>query len=334
MFLNKKGDASTESIWWFVDLLILLLVFYFILSAIGEVGENTLFQKKFLAKDMALLIDTLYAAPGNIYIDYPQNTLWFSARFSENKVEVFENQRKLINPIGEGSFLEDRNVRFVYKEFIPKTEYTDKKTLFQKYLPVFELLKRRKYDLEKSQTLNLTFLKTYNELIVANDGKFSNMNALKCPWKDNLNKEPLLVVDQKDALFYIELLPFFKDSAEIIYLDDISDGTYTDNVIIIFTFNKTANSSYIRSYFDAESSALTALSCNIVNEILSNAFNARAETVSVPLNKITINQRAGFDGAEYSNILLLELGKTESFTVDDYKNIRKALYFSLHNQED
>jgi len=77
-----------------------------------------MFEKKFYAIDTALMLETLYAAPGSVLFDYGEkNVQQFSFDFSQHKVEVFDREKSGKKPpkyqIMYFNVIADNNVPFV-----------------------------------------------------------------------------------------------------------------------------------------------------------------------------------------------------------------------------
>lgn len=71
-FLRNRGKRGTETILYFRIICVIIAIGLFIitLSFVMDVYRGTLIIKNYKAKDMALLITTLYASPGNTSYEY------------------------------------------------------------------------------------------------------------------------------------------------------------------------------------------------------------------------------------------------------------------------
>jgi len=79
-----------------ISLVLVLGVFYLdVLADIMGIQETTYFEKNFIAGDMATIINTLYASPGNTIVYYNKNTSHFSYEFNKDKVAVFDETETL-----------------------------------------------------------------------------------------------------------------------------------------------------------------------------------------------------------------------------------------------
>ncbi len=66
--------------------IVLLALFQFV----AQNAEHTLFEKNYLSRDFALLLNTIYAAPGDITYTYAEGTQKFSFDASGNQVRVMQ----------------------------------------------------------------------------------------------------------------------------------------------------------------------------------------------------------------------------------------------------
>lgn len=320
MFLrNKRGVES--SIWWLMDLFFLVVITFFLLKYVGKVGDTTTFQKRFLAEDMSLLIDTLYAVPGNVYINYPQTTLWFGIQFSKNTVEVFEEENEARGFRGRGDFIEDKRTKFQYGTYKPKDKFVKKENFFEKYLPIFVLLSESQ-KIEKNQTLNLTFIKKDNELEVVNNQPFPNLNNLYCQNTSNL--QLIFVIDNNNGNFYNSAGNLFDELGSTVEKNDLISMNIRGKVLLYLKLNEKASFNYIKSYYDAELDIASGISCSLANE-LSNLYNTEV-VATIPWNKASLIDKSGISS---SNILILEIGKNGAFSNKELENIRTAIYSAV-----
>ena len=70
------------------ELIIAFILFFILLSAVKSWASEEIITKNKLSKDMALLIDTLYALPYDAYVVYPEDTSNYYFSFFNNKVFV------------------------------------------------------------------------------------------------------------------------------------------------------------------------------------------------------------------------------------------------------
>ncbi|MBW2999169.1 N-acetylmuramoyl-L-alanine amidase [Candidatus Woesearchaeota archaeon] len=130
MKLNKKSVAAIDVLMWtLIGLILLALIFVIQLAVIPKITNNYLFQKNFVAIDSALIINSLYASPGNVFVAYKRSN--FTGEFEKDLIFVKMNPKDK----QRGSFIFykdinlDNNFRFV--------EY-DKTGVFSKTNSKFE----------------------------------------------------------------------------------------------------------------------------------------------------------------------------------------------------
>jgi len=89
--LRKKSQHEIMFI--VFQLLMVAAIFASLMFYVTSLKENTLFKKLALSRDIALLVNTLYAAPGNVEYDYyvfGMNISIFDYSLEKQKVNVFE----------------------------------------------------------------------------------------------------------------------------------------------------------------------------------------------------------------------------------------------------
>ena len=120
-FGSKKGQWSTQELLKAIGELLLVLVFvtlpiFFYASSFGTVHG---YEKVFLAKDIALMIDAMYIGQGNITVVYPiqQNSSNYYFNFSKNQAQVSSEKTAFF--LNYYPFSEDGVVKFKYTEVLP-----------------------------------------------------------------------------------------------------------------------------------------------------------------------------------------------------------------------
>ncbi len=90
--------------------LLLIAAFYFlpIMKEIVNITEEVGFEANFLARDVAMVINTLYASPGNMIVTYDKNMKWFGLRIKDNVVGIHDETRP-ITELASYPFLADRH---------------------------------------------------------------------------------------------------------------------------------------------------------------------------------------------------------------------------------
>ena len=122
---GKKAQIEHEFYYIIAQMLLIVLIALSLFSFVGNVLENTLYEKNYLSKDIALIVDTIYSAPGDISYIYSGDTMGFIIDFKPNNVFVYEElemYEKLPYPQGNYPFLEDNKVVFGYDAVSPELD--------------------------------------------------------------------------------------------------------------------------------------------------------------------------------------------------------------------
>lgn len=83
--MKKRGQITLKVL---VELVVALALFSLFAYAGKVYGNGEIFQKAFVARDNAILIDSFYASSGNGYIIYPANVSQLSIDYKRSKVTV------------------------------------------------------------------------------------------------------------------------------------------------------------------------------------------------------------------------------------------------------
>ncbi len=89
----KKRGAETLTLVYALELIAGVIIALLIIHVATSFGKGEAINKKYLAKDLALQLNTLYAIPGNAYIVNSENMGKFSIRFTNEFVEVYEFEK-------------------------------------------------------------------------------------------------------------------------------------------------------------------------------------------------------------------------------------------------
>ena len=97
LFLSKK--AQTNEIYYIlIQILIALVIYWALQSYVDSVAKDTLFEKSYLSKDIALLVNAIYSAPEEIRYIYTNEKVAinkFEFDFSQQTVIVSEIDAKV-----------------------------------------------------------------------------------------------------------------------------------------------------------------------------------------------------------------------------------------------
>lgn len=194
LFHNKRGILE-KPLWFLIDLIITVIVIYYSATYVDQITSTTVFEKNFLSKDIALLIDSLYSSPGEVLLKYPQKTLWFSYEFDHNRVKVFEE--KLFASSQESYFIEDKNLKFSPVTLSPQKEIENKKSFIDKYFSSANIFSIRTPDLEPGTYTDIFFDKDANKLGITKE-KIEHKIEFRCqeiPTKED-TKQKAILIDQ------------------------------------------------------------------------------------------------------------------------------------------
>lgn len=195
MLLHNKKGILEKPLWFMIDLIITVVIFYYSATYIDQITSTTVFEKNFLSKDLSLLIESLYISPGNVALKYPQKTLWFSYEFDHNKVKVFE--KRLFESYSEAYFIEDRNLKFDPVTLSPQKEIENKESFINKYFSSANIFSIRTPTLESGTYVDIFLDKDQNVLMIAKE-KIEHKTLFKCPKipTENDSKNAILI-DQR-----------------------------------------------------------------------------------------------------------------------------------------
>ena len=77
LFQHKRGDITERIYFILFEIVLVVLVASIIFGKINDIRTNQLFQKKFLARDLALVVNVGFAAPGVLMYAYGKQSPFF-----------------------------------------------------------------------------------------------------------------------------------------------------------------------------------------------------------------------------------------------------------------
>ena len=135
IFNGKKG-LTHELFFNVFELVLAAIVIIALFNFVNGVARDTIYEENFLARDLSILANTLYFAPGNVSYAYNENAenSKFTFNFIQNKVEAYGKEdeapeRRISYPFAENKEMVFRyniltnelgNVKF---EFLKTSEY-------------------------------------------------------------------------------------------------------------------------------------------------------------------------------------------------------------------
>ena len=93
--LKDKRGAEEDTLSWIIELGLIALLFTTMLMLVHEVRTSTILEKNYLAREFALLLDTVYASPDSVKYVYDGDASDFIVLFEENRVKVREERDTL-----------------------------------------------------------------------------------------------------------------------------------------------------------------------------------------------------------------------------------------------
>jgi len=254
-FLNKKAQINQVYHILF-QILIAIIVYWTLQHYIDSVAKDTLFEKSYLSKDLALLTDAIYSGPGEI------RYLYTNERAELNKFEFdFNKQKVSVREIG-------------VKEEIPLA------------FPYGEDLNLQFSGQIISKVNQIAFSKTKNKLEIYPNFK-AKVKKLVCPdinTKSDLKQLSILIYSEKTELkenigkaLAEKLKPNFK---EVVYLDieEAKKRSKDFNLIFGIDFNWDDKDRNIitASVFALDSKEAKEksqkLACKIVNRLIEEDY--------------------------------------------------------------
>lgn len=241
MLKSKKGqEALGISLATLVSMVLGIMIAMGLFTFIYAIRTGEKLEQRFLAMDIATLIDTITISPYDLAIDYPKDTHKLAINIEKEKVSVYKPP-KLISTQDSYKYSEDKNIIYEYAELIP-SEGLSVRPLFIKEGNKINVIERGYYiaGIQRpvcTELPNKESLKANKELINVITKPIDNLEQLG-------NNE--LIAKAKGA-----------DVAVIILLgEDIDETINKLNAYIHVDSAKSSESKY--------------LACLIINKILDN----------------------------------------------------------------
>ena len=127
LFDSKRGmDIDL----WFntFELLMVFVVGLVMLETINSEATASAYEKNYFARDHALMINAIYASPGDIVYNYPEKEYNFITDFSQGKVVIYGQQEFVETGTVNYPFAEDRNYDLNYNKIQPNLKILYTKT--------------------------------------------------------------------------------------------------------------------------------------------------------------------------------------------------------------
>ncbi|NQV09291.1 N-acetylmuramoyl-L-alanine amidase [Candidatus Woesearchaeota archaeon] len=308
LFSSKKGEVNEELFFFIAELILTVMVFVILLAYVNSIRDNTLLEKNYLARDVALMVDSVYAAPGKINVGYSFGSidlLDFSFGFNEQRAGVLEEN-------GEQTI---------------KFPYADNKIFFSPLSIGF------------MRTGELIFIRSSNRLRIGGDIK-ENLNKIDCPVVETKEDKKRMIIDAghggSDSGFVNtnDALNESKITQQIarvfgLYMEDMKDegffveftrdvrydserpmdkrllviGQSSSNILISMHVGEDDEEiNNIKAFVPFESKKSVKLACNIINSLLDEYDDITGASI-IPSEDIILQKPVS---------VLLELGNIQA----------------------
>lgn len=168
-FFKSKKASTLELMGITLIELIMLLAFIMIaLKLIDDFAESTTYEKAFLSRHFATLVDVIEAPKGDVMLSNTIDTKWFTYKIDAEEVQVYDESLREDPPTRERSvfpLITDTNLRFdagVLKpanKVVPGTNYNPLKWFYT-----------TKQESDKATSVNVALCKKDSRIIVGDCG--------------------------------------------------------------------------------------------------------------------------------------------------------------------
>jgi len=93
LFGNKKG-MDHELFFTIFDYILATVVIISLLAFVSDIAKKTIFEKNYLSRDTALLLNTLSSAPGEVSYTYIENMNMLNFQFLDGRATVSSQNQK------------------------------------------------------------------------------------------------------------------------------------------------------------------------------------------------------------------------------------------------
>lgn len=116
-FNPKKAAITNQLIFILIQVSMAIVIFWSLVTWEKSVADNTIYEKIYLSKDVALVLNTIYSSPGDIYYVYSNENSElsiFNFEFKDQKLYVGEDKKGEIP--AEHPFADNINITREYKD--------------------------------------------------------------------------------------------------------------------------------------------------------------------------------------------------------------------------
>ncbi len=304
---NKKRGQFKLSLWTIIELMLFVIVALLFISMIRDVQDNTLFEKTYVSRDMALMANTVQSVPGDVTVYYSQPNFDignFSYDFTDNLVILYNPEERT------GS--EVKYPFFINSNLLSSLEdlETPSHLVFVKTSELFQI--REDYNEDSVEQLvcgNIQATLAGQDTLVV----YSTTN----------NKNEIAITDYLSS----DKLSFIKRSSQT---TDIETNTNLVIGIEIATDN-TSTTNTIKAYYPygSNSEQSKKMACSILSEL-----NSKFTSLNIEINQRPIqSSNAVINKNTNGMAVLLELGNDaiESDLFDDPNTLASTIQIGINN---
>lgn len=89
MIIRSRKGMEHEMFFTAFELMLVAVIGLALFNFINSAAAGSIYEKSYLSKDMALTVNALYAAPGEVVYNYNENVKLFILDFKPGKLEVY-----------------------------------------------------------------------------------------------------------------------------------------------------------------------------------------------------------------------------------------------------
>jgi len=216
--MGKKKGQTVTSLWILIEAVLITLATLIFFQYILSVENNTLFEQKFLARDVALMANTMAGIPGEMRYEYisEANISKFVYIFKEDKVQVNAKDSSIQSSY---PFYHDSEMNIDYKDLDSPKKLTFART--ESSLKINENIKQEKVNVcEKVEGKKFGIVtvdydddsKAYADALMAKLGANPNIVAGLARTEDSTESERIESIKSAEML-----ISFGKDSDVVKY---------------------------------------------------------------------------------------------------------------------
>jgi N-acetylmuramoyl-L-alanine amidase len=333
MFKSKRGEVADLLMHPVFVIFVAFSVLLYLLWFAHGVGSAQTFEKKFLATDLALTIDSLLAAKDNVILYYlPQGkefTPKFNYSFDKNQVIIFEG-KQIESNAGRYYFTSDPAISMKKTSLMFKEPFV---------LPRFALLgnelliddahdpkKRLNMYLLSCPSKKLSFKKV---TLDPGHGYTADLRQGSIGFSSGNRKEYILtreIAGMAQSLDTVEVLSELTRDGDFALSINDRKSRARDVLISIHIGSYNTNDNFIKAYINYNSNKRDEslkLACELINQISSNLIENNIKITGTAIIPIIPEKKSD----EQLNILvedkpavLLELGNIRRLNIFEHKN--------------